>query len=183
MPRLSAPDPNRLTPEQQRVHDAIVSGPRGAVAGPCGVWLHSPEFADLAQNLGRYCRFESALPKRLLELAILVTAAFWRARFEWWAHRPMALDAGVPADVIDAVHEGREPRFEQEDEAVVYAFTRALHGERRVPDAVYERAVAVLGEQQVVDLTGVLGYYTLVAMTLNVFEVPLPEGAADPFEE
>jgi Carboxymuconolactone decarboxylase family len=108
MPRLSPPHPNRLTPEQKRVHDAIVSGPRGVVEGPCGVWLHSPEFADLAQNLGRYCRFDSSVPKRLLEIAILVTAALWRAKFEWWAHSRMARDAGVREAVIEAIRRGDE---------------------------------------------------------------------------
>lgn len=181
MPRLAPPDPSNLSPEQQRVQDAIVSGPRGVVEGPVGIWLHSPEFADLAQNLGRYCRFDSPVPRRLLEIAILVTAATWRAKFEWWAHSRMARDAGVADAVIDAIYEGREPEFEREDEAVVHAFARALHDERRVPDDLYARAVGVLGERGVVDLTGVLGYYTLVSMTLNVFEVPVPEGAAEPF--
>lgn len=181
MPRLAPPDPSHLSPEQQRVHDAIVSGPRGVVEGPVGIWLHSPEFADLAQNLGRYCRFDSLLPKRLLEIAILVTAAHWRAKFEWWAHSRMAREAGVPDAVIEAIYQGRAPDFEREDETLVYAFTRALHEERRVPDDLYARAVAALGTPQVVDLTGVLGYYTLVSMTLNVFEVPVPEGAAEPF--
>lgn len=181
MPRLSPPDRATYTPEQKRVHDAITSGPRGQVQGPLAIWLHRPDLADKAQSLGAYCRYGTSLPPRLSELAILTTAVVWRAEFEWWAHKPIALEAGVAPEVVDALLAGREPAFEREDEAVVHAFARTLHSERCIPDALYERATTVLGQDAVVDLTGLLGYYTLISMTLNVFEVPLPDCATPAF--
>ena len=183
MPRLSPPEPATYTPEQKRVHEAITSGPRGRVQGPLAMWLHRPELADKAQALGAYCRFGTSLPPRLSELAILTTAVIWRAEFEWYAHKPIALEAGVAPEVVDALLAGREPAFAQEDEAVVHAFARTLHTERCIPDELYERAIRVLGQDAVVDLTGVLGYYTLISMTLNVFEVALPDGAAPVFAD
>ena len=183
MPRLSPPDPGALTADQKRVHDAITSGPRGRVQGPLAIWLHRPELADKAQALGAYCRYGTSLPPRLSELAILTTAVIWRAEFEWYAHKPIALEAGVAPEVVAALLEGREPRFQHEDEAVVHAFARTLHLERRIPDGLYERAMRVLGQDAVVDLTGLLGYYTLISMTLNVFEVALPDGATPVFAD
>lgn len=176
MPRIAPLTPQTMSARQKQVHDDIVSGPRGQVQGPLGVWLHRPELAACAQELGRYCRYETTLPPRLSELAILTTARVWGSEFEWAVHKPIALKAGLSPGLVEAIRTGRDPVFEQEDEAVVHAFARTLHTKRRVDDALYARAAAVLGEQSVVDLTGLLGYYTLISMTINVFEVPLPEG-------
>ena len=177
MSRLAPPDPATMTPEQRRVHEAIAAGPRGQVRGPLAVWLHRPGLADRAQTLGQYCRYDSSLPARLSELAILVTAKVWRAEFEWWAHKQHALKAGLAEAVIDAIRDGREPAFEQADESLVYRFATTLNHERAVPEALYREAVEVLGEGAVVDLTGVLGYYALISMTLKVFEVEPPADA------
>ncbi|MCC5971315.1 MAG: carboxymuconolactone decarboxylase family protein [Pararhodobacter sp.] len=170
-----------LSPEQRRIHDAILSGPRGVVEGPLRVWLQSPGLADTAQALGAFCRYGTSLPPRLSELAILTTGAFWRSGFEWAVHAPIAAQAGVSDAVIAAIRTGQPPVFEREDEAAVHAFSQMLHSQRHVDDATYARAVACLGVPGTVELVGILGYYTLISMTINAFAVPLPDGAADPF--
>lgn len=175
--RLEAPDPNTLDPQQKQVFDTIASGPRGGVRGPLAVWLHRAEFAGLAQALGEYCRYHTALEPRLSELAILVTARVWNSEYEWYSHKPIALAAGLSPAVVEEIRHGREPGFDQEDEASVHAFALELHTKRRVSDETYARAERVLGREAVIDLVGLLGYYTLISMTINVFEIPLPEGA------
>lgn len=178
MTRLTAPDPATLNEHQQRVHAAIAAGPRGQVRGPLAIWLNRPGLAEHAQALGQYCRYDSSLSTRLSELAILTMAVFWQAEFEWWAHKPIALKAGVSAHVIDALMTGDQPiPFEREDERVVYEFVNTLVNTRNVPKTLYDTAIAVLGQDNVVDLVGLAGYYTLISMTLNVFEVGLPPDA------
>lgn len=176
MSRVPEIDPEALTAEQRRVYDAIVAGPRGWVRGPLAIWLQRPDLADRAQALGRYCRYDSSLPPRLSELAILVTARVWGAEFEWYAHAPLAAEGGLSAAAIEAIRTGAEPVFAGEDEQVVYDVARAMNAERRLSQPLYDRAVAVLGLGGLVDLIGVLGYYSLVSMTLNAFEVDLPAG-------
>lgn len=167
-----------MTPAQREVHDAIASGPRKGVRGPLAVWLNRPELARNAQALGQYCRYDSSLPPRLSELAILTLARLWSAEYEWYAHKPIALRAGVAQAVADAIRDGAPPPFVQRDEAVIHAFLSALHRERKIPDALYAEAVEELGEAGVIDLVGLAGYYTLISMTINVFEVLPPEGVA-----
>ncbi len=174
MARVPELDPTTLTQDQKRVYDAIAAGPRGKVQGPLALWLQRPDLADRAQALGRYCRYDSSLPARLSELAILVTARIWGSEFEWWAHEPHAQAAGLSRSVIEALRADAQPPFEQDDEDVVYQVARALHLEKRLPEPLYDRAVAVLGLDGLVDLVGVLGYYTLVSMTLNTFEIEPP---------
>ena len=181
MPRLNDLDEARLSPDQRRIFDAIRSGPRGVVEGPLRVWLTSPGLADTAQALGAFCRYGTSLPPRLSELAILVTGAFWASGFEWAVHAPIALKAGLSDAVVEAIRIGATPAFTQEDEAIIYAFASELHRARKVQTATYARATAAFGEQAVVELVGILGYYTLISMTINAFEVPLPAGAPDPF--
>ncbi|MCC5979681.1 MAG: carboxymuconolactone decarboxylase family protein [Salinarimonas sp.] len=175
--RLEAPDPKTLDPQQKQVFDAIAGGPRGSVVGPLAVWLHRAEFAGLAQALGAYCRYHTALEPRLSELAILVTARVWSSEFEWYSHKPIALAAGLSPVAVEGIRRGRAPRFEKEDEAIIHAFALELHTKRRVSDETYARAERVLGRDVVIDLVGLLGYYTLISMTINVFEIPLPDGA------
>lgn len=171
MSRLNPPDPAALTAEQKKVHDAITSGPRGAVVGPLGVWLWRPELAQNAQQLGQYCRFDSSLPKRLSELAILITGRYWGAEFEWQHHKPIALEAGLDKDIIEAIRKAETPSFSHEDEQCVYDLATNLYQTQRVPDDTYQSAIRVLGQDAVVDLVGVLGYYAFISMTINVFEV------------
>ena len=183
MSRLPELDIDEMDPAQRRVHDEIVAGPRGGVAGPLAAWLHSPELADRAQRLGEFARFNSSLPPRLSELAILVTARHWRAQYEWFAHEPIALKAGVDPDIVAAIREGRRPAFAARDEEAVYALATSLHETHAVDAETYRTAVDRLGEMAVVDLVGVLGYYVLVAMTLNAFEVAVPDGAPAPLRD
>lgn len=182
MPRLLPPDPLLMDDHQRRVYDAIMAGPRGRVRGPLAVWLHRPGLAEHAQALGQYCRYDSSLHPALSELAILTIAAWWRSDFEWWAHAPIAVKAGVPEAAVEAIRRGTPPELPDEEQAMVYEFATTLLKSREVPDAVYDRAVALLGRDRVVDLVGVCGYYTLISMTLNVFRIPAPEDAAPQFE-
>lgn len=176
-------DETNLTEEQRLVFDKIAGGPRGVVQGPLRVWLQSPQLADKAQALGAFCRYGTRLPPRLSELAILVTGAFWRSGFEWAVHAPIAKTNGIADAVIEAIRLGDRPFFEKEDEAAVYAFARELHETHQVGQASYDRVTALFGVEGAVELVGILGYYTLISMTINTFEVPVPEEAGDPFEQ
>jgi 4-carboxymuconolactone decarboxylase len=180
MARLTPLDMDRLTPQQKEVADAIRSGPRGGLRGPFEAWLRSPGLADVAQKLGSYCRFGSSLPGDVNELAILLTGKYWKAQFEFWAHARLALQAGLDPAIIEAVRTGAIPPFAREIERVVYDVVTEYFDTHRLSDSTYVRAVEVLGEAGLVDLIGVVGYYGLVSMTLNVFEVGLPEGEAEP---
>lgn len=180
-PRFPALQPETMTEAQKRVHDGIAGGPRGGVRGPFNALLRSPELADRIQKVGEYLRYGSSLPARLNEFAILINAKFWDSKYEWFAHHPFAIKGGLPTAVADAVAAGKRPADMKEDEALVYDFCTTLHREHAVDDALFERAKRVLGEQGVVDLIGVSGYYTLVSMVLNVAEIPLPEGATSPW--
>jgi 4-carboxymuconolactone decarboxylase len=181
MPRLPDFSPDDLSPEARRVHDTILAGPRGHVIGPLRVWLTSPKLAERAQALGEFCRFNSSLAPHLSELAILVMAAAWKASFEWWAHAALARKAGVPDAVLEAIRAGQPPALSDDQSRAVYAFAHELLATKKVSDATYQQAVTALGTQSVVDLVGILGYYSLVSMTLNVFEVALPPGVEEPF--
>lgn len=171
MARISNPDFNNLTKEQQTVFDKITAGPRGAVRGPLAVWLSRPGLADSAQALGQYCRYDSSLSALLSELAILVTARIWDAAFEWQAHVVHAQKAGLDQKIIDALAVDKEPVFKSPEQKIVYQVARDLNINRKLTDAVYEQAESILGKDRLVDLIGVLGYYALISMTINAFEV------------
>ena len=181
MPRPPILDETALTPAPQPIYDAILNGPRGIVEGPLRVWLQSPGLADKAQALGAFCRYGTTLPPDLSELAILVTGAFWKSGFEWAVHAPIAAKAGIAPDVIEEIRQGHRPTGLSDKAAAVHDFATELHRNRVVGDETYARAEAALGLQGVVDLVGILGYYTLISMTINAFHVPLPDGAPDPF--
>ena len=172
MTRLPAPQKPDMTRAQRDVHDRIASGPRGGVRGPLAIWLHRPELADRAQHLGRYCRYDSSLPPRLSELAILTTARIWDAAYEWQTHLPHARSAGLAEEIIEALSRDENPRFAAEDEELVYLFTRELNLQRSVSGPLFETTLSCLGRDATVDLVGVLGYYSLISMTIKAFEVP-----------
>ena len=180
-PRFRELPKDGMTDAQKRVYDAIAGGPRGSVRGPFAVLLRSPELADRVQKLGEHLRFNSTLPARLNEFAILINARFWGSKYEWYAHRPLALKGGLAESIADDVANGRRPAGLKDDEALVFDFCSVLHRQHFVDDALFQRAVSTLGEQGVVDLIGVSGYYTLVSMVLNVAEVPLPAGVPSPW--
>ena len=179
MPRLATLDPAEFTPEQQRIAEAITAG-RGRLAGPFMPWMRSPELCDRAQHLGDFCRFHSSLEPVLSEFAIIVTGKYWKSQYEFYAHARMAKEAGVAEAIVEAVRTGAEPPLEDERHKAIYAFVTEYFATHRVSDATYERAKAALTERGVVDLVGIVGYYGLVSMTLNVFEVALPEGVPPP---
>ena len=184
MSRLAPLDFDQLAPDQQTVVDKLLSGPRGGMRGPFESLLRRPELCDRVQHLGAYCRFDTTLPGEVAELAIILTGKHWTAQFEFWAHARLALEAGLPNDIIEAVRTDDSPTFPDGDRGdqyrAVYDLVTEYFSTNRVSDATYQQAVAALGEEGVVDLIGVVGYYGLVSFTLNVFEVPVPEGEAEP---
>jgi 4-carboxymuconolactone decarboxylase len=186
--------PEQMTPEQAKLVQALLAGPRGsgnaspaAVSamlnrGPFNAWLRSPELGDRLQKVGEYIRFNTSLPLRLNEFAILITARHWTSQYEWYAHLPLALKAGLDPKIAADLALNRRPANMKDDEAAVYDFCTQLHRAKKVDDAAYKRAVALFGEKGVMDLIGVSGYYTAVSMTLNVAEVPVPAGQSDPLK-
>jgi len=177
---------SKLTPAQHALLDSIRSGPRGGsttIRGPFAVFLHAPAFGELAQQLGGHCRFNTAVAPRLSEFAILATAKLWRAQYEWFAHVPQAERAGVKAETIRDLHKGRVPKSAPKDERAIYDFVQELYKTRRVSDKTYARVRAILGEAATVEFVGILGYYVLISMILNVFRMSPPEGELLPFAE
>ena len=183
MTRYTPLDPAALDDKQKRIWDEIAAGPRGNVPPPLQVWLRSPALAENAQRLGAFCRYGTSLPPRLSELAILMTARHYTAHYEWHHHEVFARKAGLPPDIIAAIAARKPPNFVHDDERVVYDFASALYRSHAVDDATYARAVAAFGEKGVVELVGIMGYYSLISMTLNVFEVPVPADAPMPLKE
>lgn len=184
-PRLKTPEENDLTPEQRAMRDAVQKGPRQSfkMYGPLGVWIHAPSFGELAQKLGGHCRFHTSLSPRLSEFAIIVTARQWRAQYEWQAHAVLAEKAGVKPQTISDIRAGRAPKSAPADERAIFQFISELYRARRVSDRTYGRVAKMLGEPATVELVGILGYYALVSMTLNTFNVlPAPDQPV-PFRE
>ncbi|MEL7470374.1 MAG: carboxymuconolactone decarboxylase family protein [Pseudomonadota bacterium] len=177
MSRLSTPPYEDMSPEQQRVHDLIVSGPRGDLRGPFAAWLVNPDFAERAQTLGEYCRFKTTLSKDLAEIAICVTGAHYKSEFEWWAHAGFARDAGVSDAILDAVRTGADPEFTDPRQQIVYRTAIALNQRHRLSDAEFATAKQHLGEDGLVDVIGLCGYYALVSLTLNTYQMPTPDGS------
>jgi 4-carboxymuconolactone decarboxylase len=175
-----------LRPDQRALLDSIRTGPRGGsttIRGPFAVFLHAPVFGELAQQLGGHCRFKTSVPPRLSEFAILVTAKLWRAQYEWFAHVPQAERAGVKKDTIRDLHAGRVPKSAPKDERTIYDFVQELYKTRRVSDKNFKRVQALLGATGTIELVGILGYYVLISMILNVFRVSPPAGEPLPFAE
>lgn len=172
-----------MTPAQLKVYQDVVSGPRGLMVGPLRAALHNAELADRWQRFGQLLRYETSLAPRHSEMAILVTARVWDCPFEWLQHEPVARSSGLSEDIIEAIRQGRAPAFERRDDRAIHAFTAELHETHHVSEAVYGEALSLVGTVGVVELTALIGYYTLVAMTLNAHAFDLPAGAADPFRE
>lgn len=186
--------PVQLTKEQAALIKSLLAGPRGGgesvaaatkrmlTGGPFNAWLRSPLLGERLQKVGEYIRFNSSLPQRLNELAILVTARYWTSQYEWYAHLILALKAGLDPKIAATLAQNKRPAKMKKDEAAVYDFCTQLHQKKNVSDAVYQRAVAQFGEQGVMDLIGACGYYTAVSMTLNVARVALPAGEKKPLK-
>jgi 4-carboxymuconolactone decarboxylase len=181
--RMSEIPLDKMTPAQRTVADTIMSGPRKGMSGPFNAWLRSPELADRLQKVGEYVRFNTSLDKRLNEMAIIMTAQYWGSQYEWYAHAPLAIKAGLDPEIVAALGAGRKPEKMKDDEAIVWEFTTQLRQNHEVDDALYGKAVEKFGENGVMDLVAVNGYYDVVSMTLNVAHVAPPAGEALPFKQ
>ena len=184
--RLAQLKEEDLNTAQQTLLASLRSGPRGkslTVRGPFAAWMHAPEFGQLAQALGAHARYKTALEPRLSEFAILCTARLWKAQYEWFAHAPMALKAGVKPKAIEDLRKGRAPKSAPKDERAIFDFIQELYKTRRVGNRNYKRVRAFLDDAAMVELVGILGYYTLISMTLNVFHMLPPEGEKLAFAE
>lgn len=173
--RLGPIPDHELSAAQRGAAREIIDGPRGAVYGPFVPLLRSPELMKHAQRMGEYLRYRSAIGVRLSELAILVTARQWDQQVEWTIHAPIAAQVGIPGSVIAAIAARARPTDMLVDEAVVHDFCVELHENKAVSDRVYADALALFGEHGVVDLIGINGYYTLLAMVMNTARTSVPE--------
>ena len=190
--RMALLDPNALSAAQARALAGIMDGPRktleagspsAALNGPFNAWLRSPALAERLQQLGAYIRFETSLEPRLNEFAILISAVYWRSQYEWFAHHPLALKAGLDPRVAAELGSGTRPNGMRDDEAIVYEFSTQLRETRAVDDIVYAAALASFGERGIIDLVAVAGYYDVVSMTLNVARALPPADAPVPFAQ
>ena len=174
---------DKMSAAQRSIAEAIISGPRKRMSGPFNAWLRSPELADRLQKVGEYVRFNTSLDKRVNEMAILMTAQAWGSQYEWYAHAPLALKAGLDPAIVAAIGAGKKPDSMKDDEAIIWEFTTQLRRDHGVDDAVYARALEKFGEAGIMDLVAVNGYYDVVSMTLNVAHVAPPADAQLPFKQ
>lgn len=185
--------PDQMNADQKRLYDTLVAGPRAAnyggdaanrvlKGGPFNAWMRSPEVGMRLQAVGEQIRFKSSIPKHLNEFAILITAREYTSQYEWYAHHSLAMKAGLDPKIAEDLAAGKRPANMKEDEAAVYDFCTQLHRSKKVDDATFKRAKAAFGEQGVIDLIAVSSYYVAVSMTLNVAEVPVPNGAPLPLK-
>ena len=183
MSRLSTLDEANLAPDARAFLDALNSGPRGKIGliGPFGVWAHAPKIGQAAQAFGGTVRFQTTLPERVKEIAICTVGAHYKAKFEFAAHGPMAITAGVPAAAVDAIRLGTDPHLTDPADQASYRVARELLGEHRLSDATFEGAKARFGEAALVELVTIIGYYCLISLTLNAFDVGLTSRMTDPF--
>jgi 4-carboxymuconolactone decarboxylase len=177
--RMAAIPLDQMSPAQRSVADAILTGPRKSIGGPFNAWLRSPELADRLQKVGEYVRFNTSLDRRVNEMAILMTAQAWGSQYEWYAHAPLAIKAGLDP----AIGAGRKPDTMKDDEAIAWEFSTQLRRDHGVDDVIYAKALEKFGEQGIMDLVAVNGYYDVVSMTLNVARVVPPPGEEIPFEQ
>lgn len=182
IPLFPLDPPEAMSPQQRAVLDSIVSGPRGRIQGPLRAALHNPELAEKWSALGALLRYRTSLTPRQSEIAILVTGRHCRSPFEWYAHRIEGEKAGLEPQLLEALLAQQEPAFASEDERAVYRYAMELNRNHSVSGATHRAVLDRLGINAVVELTALVGYYTMVAMTLNCHEVPLPEGVAPAFK-
>lgn len=180
--RLTLLSPGEMTAEQKSIYDESIASKRGSPPPPMMAWLASPEMARHATRLGAFLRYDTSLPAALSELAILATARHWTAHYEWYAHKRLALAAGLDPAIIEAIRTRRTPRLDDPKAQVVYDVAKALHEGHGLPRALYDEAMRQLGERGLVEVIGLCGYYTLVSMTLNAYDFDLPDGEARELE-
>lgn len=179
--RLPPIPQSAMTKPQREAVEALLSTPRAGLAGPFVPMLHSPEFLNRAQRLGEFLRFAGAIPPKLREFAILIAARHWEQSYEWYIHAPLAARQGLDRGVIEDLAHNRRPGHMDRDETAIYDFCTQLHRDHGVSDAAYAAAQELLGDAGIVDLCGICGYYSMLAMVMNVARTQLPAGAAAPF--
>jgi 4-carboxymuconolactone decarboxylase len=172
-----------MNPAQKQVHDEIIAGKRGRFGGPFQLLIRAPEACRHLSRLGEYLRWGSSLPPQVSELAICLTAKHIRANYEWHAHASLAIEAGVPVAALEAIRTGGTPQFEAADQALAYRLVTELIETKRLSDRSFADAIAAFGEQGIVELGTIIGYYTAIGNALNVFQVGLPPGQAPYFPE
>ena len=172
----------QMTDLQKKHAEEIIKGPRGALYGPFIPLIRSPELMDRAQRMGEYLRYHSAIGNNLSELVILIVSRRWTQQFEWDTHEPIALKVGIPPETVKAIREGRKPVSLTEDEQIVYDVTNELDATKDLSDATYKRAVDRFGEQGVIDMVGIQGYYTLLAMIMNAARTTVSDPKTTPLE-
>jgi 4-carboxymuconolactone decarboxylase len=180
LPRIPELIEAELTPQQVEVYAILAAGRKRGVAGPLLAFLHSPELARLAQKFGGFCRRGTRLSDRLSELAILTVVSIWKAGFAWHSHRSLAEAAGIAPETTDALLRGAPPDFVREDEAAVYDFVREIVTTRKVRDDTLKRLGAIFDPPAMVELIAIIGYYTMISMTITAFELD-PGTEGDPF--
>ncbi len=173
-PRFLNLNRDQMSDDQKRVHDDIVAGPRGGIVGPFGVLLRIPEAADCVQKLGVQLRFRKLLPDQLHEFAILITARFWNSKYEWYWHRKSAIGAGLAESIVDDLEQNKRPANMNPYETLIYDFCTALHRDHFIDDSLFARALETIGEQTLIELVALTGFFTMVSMLLNVAEIMPP---------
>ena len=176
MSRLEELSYEEMNPEQQALHDEILSGPRSRIGGPMNGWFRSPKIGSLIQKVGAYCRYHTTLEPKLSELAILVVARQWNQPVEWWAHQPLAIKAGLKPEIAEAIENRLRPTFEDEREEAVYEVAQEILDTKKLRDPTYKNALTVLGEKTLFELTVIIGYYACIAIQMNCFDVGISEG-------
>ena len=183
MARVREVETDKLNAEQRKVYDAIAGGPRGAVRGPFLALLHVPELANRISQLGELIRYDTSLGRKLSELAIITTARAARCQYEWHVHAKIAAESGVSEAAIEAIRTGKDPAFGDAKERLVYQFARELANSHRVSDATYAAVTNAFGTVGAVELAGMVGYYSMIAATLNAHAIDPPAGSPMPFPE
>ena len=179
-PRFATKTLDQLNPEQKSAAEGVLKQSSAGLGGPYAMLITSPELLKRYLLMTEYLRQKTSLPKRLNEMAILLEARIWDAQYEWWAHEPLARKAGVPDAVIAAIRDGKRPPTLQPDEAVVYDFVTELLNKRQLSDETFARAKQILGEQQVVDLAAVTGFYVMVSAVIAAGRVGVPNNGRAP---
>jgi 4-carboxymuconolactone decarboxylase len=169
--------PHEMSPEQKRIHDAIANRRGGHVRGPFALWMRLPQVAAGANALGNTLRVGSHMEKRLFELMVLVIAQHWGAQYEWFAHEHQARKEGIADAIIEAVRHGKPPAFNRDDERLVYDVTHEMMTTRTLSGATYDRALDWFGLDVLIEFITSIGFYTMVAITLNGFDGPVPDGS------
>jgi 4-carboxymuconolactone decarboxylase len=175
--RLPTIDPAKYNADQKQAAEEFLAARKVAVFGPFEPLMYSPQLMTQARSMGDYLRYKSAIGNTLSEFTILLTAREWTQDYEWYVHHPIAIKSGIKPEVAAAIADGRRPSGLSEDEEIIYAYVSELQRNHQVSDATFDRARARFGEKGILDIGGIVGYYTLLAIELNAARYPIPADA------